>query len=350
MSKDFEDNNNYLFYFDDNQNPNIELEEVQNNETFNNVNPFFDLNEKDFNQENQNQDFSSSFIDSYTASNLDKFYTNCETLKKKRKEKEKNNQEIRNIFKNKNYSELYDKIIKSKNIEDDEYKLCNKKGTSKNNKDDEYKFCNKKREKESFVSNKKEKEKEKEEPGDNISKIKRGRKVKPDNKEHYKKEHNKNSEDNKIIKKIKENLLLYPLMFLNNLIKNNNSKRRLYKSDNKYTNQWENMDILKKSLKELYTLDISPNSINLNKDFNKDCNKTNIIIENKEIENDPTIMFALNLSFGDCMKLFFYKKNIDEIIQKYHKNEGNVNKETIKNNLMGVEDLFSKILAENDKD
>ena len=87
MSKDFEDNNNFLFYFDDNQNSNLELEEVQNNDTFNNVNPFFDLNEKDFNQENQNQDFSSSFIDSYTASNLDKFHTNCETLKKKEKKK-----------------------------------------------------------------------------------------------------------------------------------------------------------------------------------------------------------------------------------------------------------------------
>ena len=105
------------------------------------------------------------------------------------------------------------------------------------------------------------------------------------------------------------------------------------------------MNLLKMSLKELYSLDISPNFINLKKDvYNKNNNIKSIINENNEIIDDPTIMFAFDLSFGDWMDLFCYKKDIDEIIKKYQKYEGNVNKETIKNNLIDVEELLNKIL------
>ena len=336
--------NNYASYYDENHfNPNLELDEASNNEIVININPFSGLNEEDSIQENQKPDYGSFFIKSINASSLDKCKTNCETLKKNNyfprkeefnKECESNYNynsfdEIYNILKKHNFSELYNKIIRSKKIEDVEYKLCNKKRKRKN---------------ESFVIIKTENE----EAGDNNIKIKRGRKVNQDNKEYNRIEHNKNTEDN-IIKKIKAQLLLYPLQFLNNILENNKIKYRLYKLDYKYINQLkkeEDMNILNMSLKELYSLDISPKYKNLPKNYNE--TKIKLIIENKDIEDYPTIMFTLNLSFGDWIELFCYSKNIDEILQRY---EGtyNVNKDIIKKNIIGVEDLLRRILAKNDK-
>ena len=180
-------------------------------------------------------------------------------------------------------------------------------------------------------------------------KIKRGRKLKPDNKEHYRKEHNKNSEDN-IIKKIKAKILLYPLMFLNSLLeKTNIYKERLYKLDYKYINQLkkeEDMNFLKMSLKELYSLDISP-KYKKSKE-SKDYNKQNIESIIKKVKDYPTIMLAFNLSFGDWMELFSYKRNINDIIKKY---EGihNVNEEIIEKSLIGANHLLNKILKNNDE-
>ena len=322
---------NYLNY--------IILEEPE----INDINPFLDLNENNFVQENQNLDNSSYFINSYCGSNSYNYNTNCETLKKSNlfSRKQEFNQEdesnysyksfeeIKNILKNNKFPKLCNKFCKSKSIKDAEYKLCNKK---------------RKRENESFVIIKSEKE----EAG---NKNKRGRKPNQDFKEHYRKEHNQDSEDN-IIKKIKAKLLLYPLKFLNNILEKSKIKHRLYRLDYKYTNQLkkeEDMKFLKMSLKELYSSDISPKYKKIQKNHNKI--KINSIIENKdnEIKDYPTIMFALNLSFGDWIELFCYKKDIDEIIKQY---EGiyNVNKETIKNNLIGVEDLLNTILKENDED
>ena len=335
--------NNYVpSYFGNYLNPNLELDEAPNNEIVININPFSALNENDSIQENQKPDYSPFLIKSDNVSSLNKCNTNCETLKKDNyfsRKKEFNQEyesnynynsfeEIYNILEKHNFSDLCNKIFKSKNIEDAEYKLCNKKRKRKN---------------ESFVIIRNEKE----EAG---NKNKRGRKVKQDNKEYYRIEHNKNSEDN-IIKKIKSKLLLYPLKFLNNILEKTKIKYKLYTLDYKYTNQLkkeEDMNILKMSLKELYSLDISPKYKNLPKDYNK----TNIksIIENKdnEIKDYPTIMFALNLSFGDWIEMFYYKKDIDEIIKQY---EGiyNVNKETIITNLIGVEDLLRRILKKNNE-
>ena len=294
-----------LSYFDNYLNF-IKFEEPE----INDINPFLDLNENAFIQENQNLDNSSYFI-SYCGSNSYNYNTNCETLKKSNffSQKQEFNQEdesnysynsfeeIKNILKNK-FPELCNKFFKSKNIKDAEYKLCNKK---------------RKRENESSILFKNENE----ETGDNNRKIKRGRKPNQDFKEHYRKEHNKNSEDN-IIKKIKAKLLSYSLKFINNILEKSKIKHRLYKLDYKYTNQLkkeEDMKFLMMSLKKLYSSDISPKFKNLPKDYNEINIKS--IIENKdnEIKNYPTIMFALNLSFGDWLDLFCYKKDIDKILK-----------------------------------
>ena len=146
------DDNNFLTYFREYLSPNVQIEEV--NETVNNFSPFLDLNEKDFIQQGQILDFSSSFTNFYIASNLDN--TNCETIKKNNnyspkkdfiQEDESNYnfislEKISNIFKNHNFTKLYDIINNSKNITDI--------------KNVEYKLCNKKRKRELFVTLKKE--------------------------------------------------------------------------------------------------------------------------------------------------------------------------------------------------
>ena len=340
--------NKYLSFIDNYINY-INCEEIQNIETF------LDLPENDFIQERLNPYNSSYFIDSKYCYSVSKYNTNCETLNKNINYSQNNEfykedesicsfisfQEIKNIFNKHKFTELYDNFIKNHIIEVAEYKLYNKKRKSNIIEDAKYTFCNKKREREneSFIFFKKE------EAGD---KIKRGRKAKL-NKENYRAEHNKNSEDN-IIKKIKAKLLLYPLLFLNNILKSSDIDKRLYKLDYKYTNQLkkdEDMNIIKMSLKELYSLDISPK---FTKNLPNDINKKNIkeIIENNNIKDYETIMFVFNLSFADWMELFCYKKDINEIINKY---EGiyNVDKDIIKNNFVGVENLLRMILKKVDK-
>ena len=66
------------------------------------------------------------------------------------------------------------------------------------------------------------------------------------------------------------------------------------------------MKILKMSLKDLYSLDISPKFKSKSKDYNKNLIKS--IINNDKIEDYSTIMFVFNLNFEDWMDLFTYKK------------------------------------------
>ena len=329
----FDDN---ISYSEESQNC-IIFEEDQNNEIIYNFKTPVDLKENVFIQENQNQDNSSSLNNSYIALSLDKHDTNSETLKKSNNSSKGINQkdesnynymslgEIREILQKYNFTELYNNIIGNENIKDAEYKLCNKK---------------RKRDKDSFIFFKKE------EP----DKIKRGRKIESNNKKYNREEHSKYSEDN-IIKKIKAKILLYPLMFLNNILaKNNTHKKKLYKLDYKYINQLkkeEDMKILKMRLKELYSLDIS-SKYNKEKDYNKNYIKS---IE-KNIKDYPTIMFAFNLRLEDWMELFFYKKNINEILAK-DEEINNADEETIQiiqNSLIGVEDLLNTILKKEKND
>ena len=140
-------------------------------------------------------------------------------------------------------------------------------------------------------------------------------------------------------------------MFLNNILaKNNTHKKKLYKLDYKYINQLkkeEDMKIIKMRLKELYSLDIS-SKYNKEKDYNKNYIKS---IE-KNIKDYPTIMFAFNLRLEDWMELFFYKKNINEILAKdeeiYNADEETI--QIIQNSLIGVEDLLNTILKKEKND
>ena len=131
-------------------------------------------------------------------------------------------EEIKDILTNKQFSEICKKLIKNKNIEDTEYRLTNKK---------------RKREIEPFVLIINEKETE-----NKIKSGKRGRKIKEGNQNQYREEHNKNSKDN-IIKKIKAQILVYPLLFLNKILERNNIFIKLYKLDYNLINRLKKMKI-----------------------------------------------------------------------------------------------------------
>jgi hypothetical protein len=189
-------------------------------------------------------------------------------------------EEIKDILKNKQISE---KLKKNKYISNVEYKLFNKKRIRENdneekNEDDDLSI---------IIENKEE----------DVKKSKRGRKIKDkDNINLNKIEHNKYSEDN-IIKKIKTKILWYPLLFLNNILKTTiGDKCKLYKLAHKYSKKIKkeiDLFYLKISLKDLYSLDVSPKLGNIPSNYNKII--INKILEKKELVQYPTIKFALDL-------------------------------------------------------
>ena len=235
MFTDFYENDDLSSLGDNINPPNLKFENVQYNDNINNISHFWNLNESNLFPENKEPDCSSFNMNSYSMPNLEKQNTKWETLKKSNafspeynKEDESNCklvslEEIKailtNNITNKQYSEICQKLIKNDNIEDNEYRLINKK-----------------RRRENKVLFKNEKE-----TGDKNKSGKRGRKIKEGNQNPHRMEHNKNSEDNIIIK-IKAKILLYPLMFLNKILERNN-KNILYKIDYNYINRLKKLKI-----------------------------------------------------------------------------------------------------------
>ena len=156
-------------------------------------------------------------------------------------------------------------------------------------------------------------------------KKKRGRKKIDD---HSNSNHNKESQDN-IIKKIKSKLFEYLLKFINSLLniilKNNlknfnhnkckrEEKEQLikkieYKTIVDDTQRKNNLKFLKMPLKDLFSNNISSKYRTKNKNLNK-----NIINEllSKEKDNE-IIMLVLNMTFGDWLDIFLYKKELSEL-------------------------------------
>ena len=343
----YTDLDNYQSIVPNSPNPYTFFEQYQFNEIANDINPFSILNLNENISMNPNEDMKL-----YSPYFLEKQSTKWETKDNNIfwNKQDNNNvnesgfncilfEEIKEKFRKiKNFSGIWDKFIKNKKIEDAEKKLCKIKRKREieieNEYNDEntvlYPFINEEKE----VGEKK----------------KRGRNIIIINKKRIK--HNKYSEDN-IIKKIKSKLLLYPLLLLNNLIENKNNRQKsykLYKLNYKYIRQLKkeiDLNIFKMKLKDLYSLDITPKFKYISKQHNK--NTINEIIENKELDNYKTIMFAFNLTFGEWMELFTYKKNIYEIIKDYDYEGKNAIIEGIEKNMVSVEVLLEDILTKNDK-
>ena len=342
---------NFPMYYDNSPKMYLNNESYQYNETIINDNSYcsnlMEIFKYNAIQERENDEFSS--FKNNNNKKLDEQATNTLTLKtnntipnnqelnkKQDLNKEQENykyvtcKEIQDTLNNGKFSGLIGKFKKNHIIENAEYKLSNKKRKRVNenkNKDDL-----------SFIINIEEKNK-------------RGRKIKEDNQNKNKKNHNKFSEDN-IIKKIKAKLLFYSLLFLNKILKRSiNDKNRLYQIDYKYINHINkriDLEMLKMPLKDLFSLDVSTKFQSISEKFNK--NVINKIIEKKiKVEDYPTTMFAFNLSLGQWLELFTYKKRINDIIKDY---EGlkDVNFTTIEKSLVGVEDLLTKISENNDEE
>ena len=153
---------------------------------------------------------------------------------------------------------------------------------------------------------------------------KRGRKKQDDS---SRRKHDKNSPDN-IIKKIKSKCLEYALKFINKTLNSFIEQDRLisynkmlrkqkddllikfldYKFVDKIKRETE-LNLLKMPLKEIFSNNISPRYSTLPRDSNRR------IIERiiKDEKNNEIIMFALNLTFGEWLDVFTYKKELKDI-------------------------------------
>lgn len=183
----------------------------------------------------------------------------------------------------------------------------------------------------SLLGKKKRRKKGKIKFSDNIESQKIGRKKQDD---FSRRKHDRNAADN-IIKKIKLKFIEYSLKFLNNvlnsylnkskLIEYNNLLRqaRKYKDDEDKENLIKILDykfidkikketdlsLLEMSLKDLFSKNISPKYSTLSPDSNKKLIEKIV----KEEKDNVNIIFALNLTFGEWIDIFTYKKKLNSI-------------------------------------
>ena len=228
------------------------------------------------------------------------------------------------LKKNINNSQINEKFVKDNNMEKEEEYLQFGHKKRKRNEDKE--------------NNQNESLKNKE---NNI--IKRGRKKK--NFENNKKENNKMENDN-IIKKTKAIFFNYSLMFMNKLLENSvkdDNKLKLYKLDYKSINQLKkenDIALLNTPLKDFFSFNISPKYKFKDIDYNKELIKK--IINMPEKVNDyNTIKFVLDLTFGDWLELFTYKKNVKKLI-KSDDDYNVINFRKIEDSLVGINKLLEK--------
>ena len=146
---------------------------------------------------------------------------------------------------------------------------------------------------------------------------KRGRKRKRENNND-----NENSEDNKahnkfsdanLRKKCKNTILKYALKFINEKIKEkykNNIGHGKFKKELKILNQEKKVkstvdfdkSFLTKTLKDIFSGDISARFYNFNKDYNRELIKS--LIQDKDEERKQYFIKLFNITFIECLKYF----------------------------------------------
>ena len=209
-------------------------------------------------------------------------------------------------------------------------------------------FLNKKRYREEFTDNNDVYD-PKDNNNNNQFKIetinKRGRKPKNEIGE---RNHNKKSADN-IIKKVKSKLFKFCNYFINNILKEITSEIIIYDLDYKYINKLKkekDLEYIKMPLKDLFSLDISPKFNDMKNDTNK-INIQNLLSDNE----DDTLKFCFNMTFGDWIDIFTYKKNVSELLSKYNDDNNNdIDVKKIEENVVGVDALLKKIAKKNKDD
>ena len=158
--------------------------------------------------------------------------------------------------------------------------------------------------------------------------------------------HDRYSQDN-IIKKIKSKIINICRIFLNIILSietGSNNLERLKKLDYKIINSLKKeneLQILGKTLKDLYSSDISSKFTHAPKDANK------IYIDNVLSHNpSETTKFILGLKFRDWLNIFTYHNDLD----KYILTNPDVNFELIKKHFIRGSYLYNEIKKENDTD
>lgn len=158
--------------------------------------------------------------------------------------------------------------------------------------------------------------------------------------------HDRYSQDN-IIKKLKSMLINTCRKFVNIILSietGSNNLERLKKLDYKIINSLKKeneLQILGKTLKDLYSSDISRKFTHAPKDANK------IYIDNVLSHNpSETTKFILGLKFRDWLNIFTYHNDLD----KYILTNPDVNFELIKKHFIRGSYLYNEIKKENDTD
>lgn len=159
--------------------------------------------------------------------------------------------------------------------------------------------------------------------------------------------HDKMSHDN-IIKKLKAIIFDNIINFLNNILKPvKETKFKLLQLSYEFINKLkrdEELKNLNSSLKELASKQISKKYKTklAHLDFNKR------LIENiLKNQNDPTILFAFNLSLKNWIDLFCRKKTVNQLLIENNLNESDIDSERINNSLTRVDTLLYDIKINN---
>ena len=246
---------------------------------------------------------------------------------------------IQNIINKLNLSDdIKNKIVKDSNLNRIEREMSDKKlmGKKKRRKTGKIKFTDERE-----------------------NKIK-GRKKAEDN---SKRKHDRNSADN-IIKKVKKLFMEYSLKFINNILNSYLAKKKIIEymrilGNNKryYSNEeldniikaldYKFIDKIKKEkelsllnlpLKDIFSNKISPKYSTIKSDYNK--NMIDLIL-NDERDN-VNIMFAFNLTFGEWIDIFTYKRKLESF-----ENLNEVNIKELEDKFVKVEKLINEIYQKN---
>ena len=176
-------------------------------------------------------------------------------------------------------------------------------------------------------------------------KIKRGRKT--DDTNLKKEEHTKYRQDN-ISKKIKKNLLENALLFLNKILNLKKGGRLLkldYKSNVDRINTNNDLDLIRMSLGQLFSKNISCKNNTKPKEYNKNIIQK-IIKKEKIINMDyNTTKFVLNLTLNDFYEVFIMKKTVDNLVEKV---DFSIDVDKVTQSISGIEKLLKEIKNKGD--
>jgi len=190
----------------------------------------------------------------------------------------------------------------------------------------------------------KEYEKKKKEQDPNYIKYlkkKRGRKTS----EHGLKIHDKYSSNN-IIKKSKCLIINEFRNLVNRILGQDLILKINYEAYNN-VNKEKNLDLLKKPLKDFFSLDVSKKYLSEKKEFNANLIKKVFSKNNDKNDKDDIIKFLFQITLNDWIDLFTYKININTLKDKYK--DKNDYCEKIQENFHGVENLLKTILEKENK-